>query len=275
MIRCAIVDDEELARCNLEAMLEPAADIEIVGSYGRARDALDRLIADPPDVVFLDIKMPEISGMAILEELSRALGDDRRPYVVLVTAFDRFALQAFQYDALDYLVKPVASERFAASLDRARERIRQRRALAQPGTSGSARTDSAARAQADHSSGQPGGRQPAERWLTYKVSGGIIRVCPADLVWVEAVDHYVVLHADQRSHLVRATMAAFERELEPYGFVRVHRGALVHPHHVVSSETLRDGGRQLTLRDGSRVRVSRRRWRDVAGSLFPADPPNR
>ena len=251
MIRCVLVDDEELALLNTRAMLEPATDIDIVASFTDPDAALASLIAEPPDLVFLDIKMPGLSGMALLERLVQELPPERRPYAVLVTAFDRYALQAFEYDALDYLVKPVGEARFAASLDRARERIRLRRESTQA-------ADSAT---------------PVENHtISIKVSGGMARVSPDEIVWVEAEDHYVMLHTRRRSHLVRGTISAFERELAPLGFVRVHRGALAHPRHVSSSETLRDGSRELTLVDGSRIRASRRRWPDIAPLLFPDSP---
>ena len=274
MIRCRIVDDEPLARRNLEVLLAGETDVEVVGSHERAREALEAITTDPADLLFLDIRMPELDGLAFLAALAARVPSERRPYVVLATAFDRYALQAFEYDALDYLVKPFASERFRESLDRARGRIRLRRlAATAESPADSAAGSSAERAADSRGDGHLAARSEGTARLTFKVSGGVIRIDPSEISWIEAVDHYFVIHTAARSHLVRGTLAGVERRLAGRGFVRVHRSAIVHPDHVVECETLPDGARSLSLRDGSRVRVSRRRFAGLAERLLAGPDP--
>ena len=239
-IRCFVVDDEPLARAGVEAELARHAGFEVVASLGHPMHALEELVARPPDLLFLDVKMPGLDGFAFLERMREELDQAARPYVVLVTAFDRYALAAFDYEALDYLVKPFDSERFADTLRRAQERIRTRRAETDPP--------------------EPRGEATASHRLRLSVSGGELFLAPDDIRWIEAADHYLLIHGSARTHLVRARISDLEEALAPHGFLRVHRGALVHPAHVERTETQPDGGRRLHLSDGSLIRVSRRRW---------------
>ena len=243
MIRVFVIDDEPVARQNVEALLGKCSDVEVRLSSGDPVAALRRIREEPPDLVFLDVRMPRLDGMAFLVRMREELPEERRPYVVLVTAFDRYALEAFEYEALDYLVKPFDTPRFETALCRARDRIRQRRAVAE------ARPEVTAAASSER--------------LRFKVSGGEVLLDPCEICWVEAVDHYVLLHAAMRSYLVRLTMSEAERRLSPHGSVRVHRGAIVNIACIRSHERLADGSRELVLSEGSRVRVSRRRWREI------------
>lgn len=235
-IRCFVIDDEPLARLNLEVELASHPEFTLSGSEGDPVRALEQVVAETPDLVFLDVRMPGLDGLEVMSRLRARLGPEASPYVVLVTAFDRYALQAFEYEALDYLVKPFDSERFEVTIRRAARRIRQRQ-------SGALASENAS----------------AER-LSFQVSGGTVFLAPSDICWVESANHYLLLHVDTRTHLVRETMSRMEMMLEPHGFLRVHRGALVHPRHVREAEILSDGGRMLHITEGSRVRVSRRRW---------------
>ncbi len=242
-VRCAIVDDEPLARRNLEALLGSRDGFESLWSLGDSERALRLLLSDPVDLVFLDVRMPELNGIQLLAELTKRLDVARRPYVILVTAFDRYALQAFEYDALDYLVKPFDTARFEQSLARAEERLAWRRA------------------------GPPSAAGASRPPLAFKTSGGELFLRPEEVCWVEACDHYLMIHARGRTHLVRQTMQAMEDLLADHGFLRVHRGALVQMTAIAQRRALSDGGQELTLSEGSRVRVSRRRWPAVREAL--------
>lgn len=251
MIHCAIVDDEPLARQNLEVLLSEHADFDVCLSSGSSEEALEAVLRRPPDLVFLDVKMPRLDGLGFLTQMRERLTPSERPYAILVTAFDRFALQAFEYEALDYLVKPFDSERFEISLRRARDRIelgRHAEAFAKSSTKRQTR-------------------------LTFKISSGELYLLPEEICWVESADHYLFLHTPRRSHLVRGTMVSIERTLGPFGFLRVHRSALVNPGFVVSHQSLPDGGRLLTLREGSRIRISRRRWPEIRPEISRQGPP--
>jgi len=188
VIRAFVVDDEPLARRGLHQLLAPHADVEIVGECGDGRSALDAIRALRPDLLFLDIQMPELDGFAVMREL----GADAPPAVVFLTAYGEFALQAFDVEAVDYLVKPVREERFEEALRRARLRL-----------------------------------PPADHFLVPGARGQVvIRVDEVD--WIEADDYYARIHAHGRSYLLREALASIEERLAGTRLVRVHRGALVH-----------------------------------------------
>lgn len=245
-IRCFIVDDEPLARTQIVRLLNAQADFEVCASFEEGRQALDCARETPPDLVFLDVKMPGMGGMEFLAALQLELPIEDRPYVILVTAFDRFALQAFEYDALDYLVKPFDDARFESSMGRARERIRRRNQARQL-----------------ESTDNPAGPNK----LHLKAGNRDVLIDTRSIAWIESADHYLYVHVAERSHLVRKTMSVMERELRAQRFLRVHRGALVNPAFVVEVRQKKDGGRWLVLREGSRIPVSRRRWPEIRARL--------
>jgi len=199
------------------------------------------------DLIFLDIRMPELDGMAFLKQLNEhTFANDERPYVVLVTAFDQFALQAFDYEALDYLVKPFSNERFHETLQRAQRRLQNR----------------------DGPDGRPVSRiEPTTSVIEFKTRSGPMSLPPAEITWIESSGHYVTVYGAQRSYLSRARISEIEQQLQPSGFVRVHRGALVNLAHITRCETCAVHGHQLVLRDGSIVPVSRRRWSQVRDAV--------
>lgn len=239
--RCIVVDDEPHARHRIEALLGREAGFEVVGSHGDPGSALERIVEQPPDVVFLDVGMPGMDGLRLLAELRSRVHAERMPYVVLVTAFDRYALEAFDYEAIDYLAKPYPDAQFHASLGRARERLRKPRAVV-------------SEQQVDADPVQIGDEPRT------------LQVAPEAITWVESSGHYLLVHQSKCSRLVRESMTTAERSLQPHGFVRVHRGALVNPRHVVETERT-NGDRALCLSDGSRVTVSRRRWPEIRDLL--------
>lgn len=239
MIRCYVVDDEPLARRSLECLIGKAEGFSAAYSTGRPREALKKIVDDPPDVLFLDIKMPGLDGLSLLRQIKHGLDESDLPLAVLVTAFDQFAIQAFDYEALDYLVKPFDDSRFQQSLDRIRTRIVER-----------------SHAKSAVQSGR------ASR-IGFKVSRGQVYLDPNEIRWVEASGHYVQIHLKTKAHLVRMKLAHAEELLEPFGLVRVHRSALVNPRFVVKHHSQPEGGRRMELESGHVISVSRRRWKAV------------
>ncbi|HKG92865.1 MAG TPA: LytTR family DNA-binding domain-containing protein [Gemmatimonadaceae bacterium] len=266
-IRALIVDDEPLARRGLRQLAAEHPDLAIVGEAGDGREALDALDALAPDLVFLDVQMPELDGFGVV----RARGAARMPAVVFVTAFDTFAVRAFEAHALDYLVKPVTAARFAAALDRVRERMRSAEALelsrrlhalllAQPGAAADARPAPAP---------VPAAAPAPVRRLVLPTATGELLLDVDEIDWIEADDYYAAVHAGRRRHLIRESLGSLEGRLDPARFTRVHRSAIVNLDRVRELRTAENGAGHATLvlRDGTRVPVSRRRREQVAELL--------
>ena len=262
MIRALIVDDEPLARRGIRQLLEPCEDVAIVGECRNGREALAALETLAPDLVFLDVQMPELDGF----EVVRARGAARMPHVVFVTAYDEFAVRAFETHALDYLVKPLNQARFTAALERVRERMRYTEALeltrrigdllASHDRRGDARdmADGALRVTA---------LAPARRLVVPTASGDLV-LDVEEIDWIQAEDYYAAVHARGRRHLIRESLTSLEQRLDPNQFVRVHRSAIVRLDRVREMRSPAAGESVLVLRDGTRVPVSRRRREQVA-----------
>lgn len=236
-----VVDDEPLARDGLCALLAEDADVEVVGQ-GSGVDAVALIAKRRPDILFLDIQMPEVDGFALLE----MVGADAVPAIVFATAFDRYALRAFEVHALDYLLKPFTDARFASALARAKQQVLDRRQGVVD-----ARIAELLRAQ----------QSPRTRFLV-PARGKTIVVDTASIDWIEASDYYVSLHCGSQSHLLRETMDDIERQLDPQHFFRVHRSAIVNLARVREIHPLFRGDCELRLADGVAVRLSRNRRRD-------------
>ena len=232
-MRAVIVDDEPLARLGVRQLLAKHTDVALVGEARDGREAVATLAAVRPDVVFLDVEMPELGGFEVL----RALPAGVRPLVIFLTAYDTFAVQAFDAQAIDYLVKPVSEARFDAALSRARERLRAHEAL-----------------------------KRAER-LVFGTGGVDLIVAPEEIGWIEADDYYAAVHALGRRHLVRESLASLEARLDSTQFVRVHRSAIVNLAHVREVRSPATGESAIVLRDGSALPISRRRREAVAAAV--------
>jgi two-component system, LytTR family, response regulator len=241
LLKVLIVDDEPLARANVEALLANDADIEIVGQASGA-DAVALVARLRPDILFLDIQMPEVDGFALLE----LIGADAVPAIVFVTAYDRYALRAFDVHALDYLLKPFSDTRFASALMRAKEQARTRRR-------GELDSRIADLLQAR--------QMPRARFLVPARDKTVV-VDAADVDWIEAADYYICLHCGGASHLLRDTMDEIERQLDPQQFFRVHRSAIVNLSRVREIHPLFRGDCELKLAGGVTVRLSRNRRRE-------------
>lgn len=235
MIRALIADDEPLARKKIRTLLEREPDVEVAGECGSGPEAA-RLIRElEPDLVFLDIEMPELDGLSVLSGLpSRAA-----PLVIFVTAYDQYAVRAFDVKALDYLLKPFDRRRFRTALERAREHLRH--------------------------SGEPP-ESPLSRLLVRSGDGlSVLKVDDVD--WVEAADNYVKVHALGETHLLRETLAHLQSRLDPARFLRIHRSTLVNLDRIQSLHPLFHGDQIVVLRDGTELTLSRRYRNDVENVL--------
>ena len=239
-IRTVIVDDEPIARARVLSLLDEEPDIEVVGECSNGPDAVSTIAETAPDLVFLDVQMPEMDGF----EVARSLGADRLPAVVFVTAFDQYALRAFEIHALDYLLKPFSAQRFKASLSHVRQQFAQRRAT----TLGRQVLDMLPNVQP---------REPLKDRLGVKSSGRIHFVRIADIDWCEAAGNYVCLHVGAQSHLVRETMSRLEAQLDPRQFVRIHRSTIVNFDRIEELRSSLNGEHAVVLRDGRRLTLSR------------------
>jgi two-component system, LytTR family, response regulator len=233
-IRAMIVDDEPLARSNLNVLLRLHPEIEIVGECGSGVEALAEIRNSRPDLVFLDVEMPECDGFDVLE----MLGGDLPPAVVFVTAYDKYALRAFEAGALDYLLKPFDNARFELALDRAKERILQ------------------------------GRRSPRTReQLAVKSAGQLTFLKISEIDWIEAADYYSCLHVGTKSHLLRRSMAELDQELDQSAFCRIHRSTIVKLDRVRGLKLNENGDYDVLLHNGTRLRLSRRYRKQLQSRL--------
>jgi len=243
MMRVVVVDDEPLARKRLRALLGRHADVSIVAECTTGPEAVAAVDAHEPDVLFLDIRMPGLSGVEVLD----ALGPRAVPAVVFVTAYDAHAVRAFEQEAIDYLLKPIGDDRFNQTMTRVRKRLAAHSALGgrmpQPTVAASEPAEST--------------RESPLTRIPIKSPGKITFVDVADIEWVEADGDYLRLHTSDKSILYRSTLAALERRLDPQVFVRVHRSALVRQSSIVSLEPYYHGEYVIRTRQGARLRLSR------------------
>jgi two-component system LytT family response regulator len=240
-VKALVVDDEAPARRRIRRLLAAEPGIAVVGEFGDGDSALGLIARERPDLVFLDVQMPERDGFEVVKAIPMAA----LPAILFVTAHDRYALRAFDVHAVDYLLKPFSGDRFRTALSRAKARIAGRTEDA-----GLASLAGALRA------------QPA--FLTrvpVRTGGRTIFVDLAAVDWMDAADNYVRLHVKQREYLVRETLASLEAQIDPDRFVRVHRSAIVQIDRVVEIRAQSHGDAELRLDEGARVPVSRT-WRD-------------
>jgi two-component system LytT family response regulator len=223
-IRALLVDDEPLARSNLRVLLRSDPDITLIGECGSGSEGLEKIRELDPDLVFLDVQMPECDGFDVLE----LLGGDAPPAIVFVTAYDQYALRAFDAGALDYLLKPFDSARFERTLARVKERLH----------------------------GKP--TAPRLERLMVKSAGRVLFVKTSEIDWIEAADYYVCLHVGSKSHLLRRSLADLEQDMEPSKFCRIHRSTIVNLERVRGLEANADGEPEVVLENGEHLRFSRR-----------------
>jgi two-component system LytT family response regulator len=247
-IRALLVDDEPLARSNLKFLLRQDSEIESIAEAESGAEAVEAIRSTRPDLVFLDVQMPECGGFDVVKILE---ADGALPVIVFVTAYDEYALRAFDAGALDYLLKPFDDSRFALALQRAKERLMARE-LAPAGVL----------------------RAAEEPRLAVRSAGREVYLPLSDIDWVEAADYYVCLHVGPKSHLVRRSMAELERDLDPHLFCRIHRSTIVNLRRVRALQADSAGEYEVILECGKRLRLSRRfrkdlkaRMREIGGAL--------
>jgi len=245
-LRVVVIDDEPLARDSIRILLEDDADVRVVGEASGA-EAAALVARTRPDIMFLDIQMPEVDGFALLDQI----GAEAVPAIVFVTAYDRYALRAFEVHALDYLLKPFDDRRFAHALAHAKERARGHRR---------GETDARiAELLAERAS-------PAPARFLVPVREKTIVVDANDIDWIEAADYYVSLHVTEHgstaSHLLRQTMDEIEKQLDPRQFFRIHRSAIVNIDRVREIHPLFRGDCAVVLASGKQLKLSRSRRRE-------------
>ncbi|HEU5041935.1 MAG TPA: LytTR family transcriptional regulator DNA-binding domain-containing protein [Gemmatimonadales bacterium] len=246
-LRTLIVDDEALARDTLRRLLSGDGDVEVLGDCAGGEEAVRQIRETEPDIVFLDVQMPEVDGFEVL----RRVRPSRVPALVFVTAYDAYALRAFEAEALDYLLKPFDDERFYRVLERAKARVREQRAHRLAG-----------RLVAEL--GEPPGplSAPAQAYaerIAVRQEGRVVFVRVDEVEWIEAADYCVRLHAGGRVHLIRESMRELEARLDPARFVRIHRSALVNLARIRELEPHFHGEYVVVMQDGARLRLSRGR----------------
>jgi two-component system LytT family response regulator len=233
-IRALVVDDEPLARSNLTVLLRLDPEIEVVRECGSGVEAVAEIRGSKPDLVFLDVQMPECDGFDVLE----MLGVDLPPSVVFVTAYDQYALRAFEAGALDYLLKPFDNARFDLALMRAKDRIAHDR--------------------------NP--QRTLEKFVV-KSAGQVSFLKTSEIDWIEAADYYSCLHVGARTHLLRRSMAELDEELDQTIFCRIHRSTIVRLDRVRGMKLNESGEYDVVLEDGTKLRLSRRYRRELQSRL--------
>jgi two-component system LytT family response regulator len=224
-IRTVIVDDEPLARTNLSLLLRLDPEIAVVSECGSGVDAPNEIRRTKPDLLFLDVQMPECDGFDVIE----LLGKDVPPAVVFVTAYDQYALRAFEAGALDYLLKPFDDARFDLALNRAKQKI----------TRGKDRPRSL-------------------EYLIVKSAGQVAFVSLPSIDWIEAADYYVALHVGPKTHLLRRSITELEQDLDANVFLRIHRSTIVNLNRIRGLKLNEDGEYTVLLESGTSLRMSRR-----------------
>jgi len=251
-LRTLLVDDEALSRRGLELRLRMAGDIEIVGQCTNGREALGAIRDLRPDLVFLDIQMPGLSGFDVLAELQ----PHELPMIVFVTAYDRFAVQAFEARAIDYVLKPVDDARLAATLTHVRELVEQRTAVAERNQLVNLLAELRGSGEIE-TSDNPATQTQAPNWLPIRNGRETVRVPVEAIEWVDAAGDYLCIHASGNTHILRATMREMETLLDPRLFQRVHRSTIVNLTRVKSLRAHMNGEYFLRLEGGQELKLSR------------------
>lgn len=273
-LRTLIVDDEPLARRGLELRLARHPDVEIVRQCGNGMEALEAIAELEPDLLFLDVQMPELDGFATLKRIPAS----RMPLTVFVTAYDHYAIHAFEASAVDYVLKPIDDSRLEQALFRVRQQWREQQAESncqrllkmlaevsgQPTLTLEAALQSAAQGGEGLKARLPG--PPPDPRISFKDGGKIIRVDPVDIRWIDAAGDYMCIHAGEQTLVVRATLRDMEQRLDPQRFVRIHRSTLVNIGEVRTLKPHLNGEYFLELRGGQTLKLSRS-YKDRLGQL--------
>jgi two-component system LytT family response regulator len=269
-IRTLLVDDERLARRGLELRLAAAPDVEIVGECENGREALEKVAQLRPDLMFLDIQMPGLSGFDVLAQMP----SDSVPVVVFVTAFDRYAIDAFEARALDYLLKPVEDTRLEQALVRVREHLKTREQAQQHERLMGLLADVNGAGEIDADALVERVKGVVPRYpdiLPIKTGRETVRVKAAEIDWIDAAGDYMCIHVGKTTHVIRGTMKDLEASLDPDVFQRVHRSAIVNLRRVRKLRPHANGEYFLTLDGGQELKLSRTH-RDKVELLLNSTP---
>jgi two-component system LytT family response regulator len=239
-IRAVIVDDELLARKFIRRMLKHEPDWELVGEASNGNEAVETIRTHKPDIVFLDVQMPEMDGFAVLEKV--AFG--HLPEIVFTTAYESYAIRAFELHALDYLLKPFDQQRFRDAIRHAKERLHSRQ-------------QEDGRRQIGALLERINSKQPYLERLIIKADGRITFLNTREIDWIEADDKYVHLHTAKGARMVRQTLTAMETQLDPARFVRIHRSAMVNLERIKELQPLFNGEYSLLMEDKTKLTLSR------------------
>jgi two-component system LytT family response regulator len=256
-ISTLIVDDEALARRGLELRLQTAPDFELVAQCAGARDALPAIRSHKPDLLFLDIQMPGLSGFELLAQIP----SESMPLIVFVTAYDQYAIRAFEARAVDYLLKPIDDERFDATLEKVRAHVRTRDAIQQRDrlfgliAEITGCGEIALEELLEH--GRAAVARPRAEILPIRQGREIVRVPIASIEWIDAAGDYMCIHAGGQTHILRGTMKELEDILDPRLFQRVHRSTIVNLRRVKSLRAHMNGEYFLTLEGAHELKMSR------------------
>ena len=249
-MKVLIVDDEPLARERVRRHLRDEPGVEIVGEAGNGREAVSAIEEKTPDLVFLDVQMPEMNGFEVLQ----ALGENKIPAIVFTTAYDKYAIQAFEFHALDYLLKPFSRERFRRAVRHAREQLENSR---QSGSIDERLVSLLENLKA---------KKYLER-IVVKSSGRVFFIKTDEIDWIEAAGNYLKLHVGRDAHLIRETMQSIEAKLDPEKFFRIHRSTLVQIDRIKELHPLFGGDYAVILRNGTELNLSRN-YRERLPELF-------
>jgi two-component system LytT family response regulator len=249
-LRILVVDDEPVARKTIRLLARRDPEVVVVAECGNGADAIDAVHAYKPDLLFLDVQMPRMDGFDVVEILG-----DEAPVIVFVTAYDQYAIRAFEVHAVDYLLKPFTDERFERALERAKE-------LARRGGGG-------ARALAGLTSAH---RTAVQRFMV-RAAGRVIFLKAAEIDWIEAADYYARLHVGRNSYLLRESMNDLEASLDAATFVRIHRSTIVNLDRVREMRPTPGAELVVILADGTELRMSRSRREEFESRFRLAQPP--
>ena len=238
-MRVLIIDDEPRARNFMRKLLVTAPSVEIAGECANGYEAVRAIRTKAPDLIFLDVQMPEIDGFTVLERLR----PEEMPAVVFVTAYDQYALRAFEQHALDYLLKPFDQERFFRTLEHAKLRVAERKSTQHVAIAQLLASEQSRRAYLNR--------------IIVKRNGRILLLPTHNIEWIEAEDNYVLLHCGRDAYIVRQTLSNIQNRLDPDTFIRIHRSAIVNIEALKELQSGFDGAYELELKNGTRLRLSR------------------
>ena len=261
-ITVLVADDEPLARRRLLRLLRAEPGIDVVAECKGGREAVEQILARAPDLVFLDIQMPDLDGFGVIAEV----GAERMPAVVFVTAYDQYALRAFEVHAFDYLLKPFEGERFHAALSRVRGFLSARRREGYPGEEQLRRLLAEVLGRDGDAAAKPA--SPFFERVAVKSDGGTRILQIADVDWFETDGNYVRVHVGKSTYLIRSTANRLQEELDPARFARIHRRYLVNVDRVVGLEPWFGGDAVVLLRDGTKLRLSRNFKEEFLGRML-------